>query len=143
MRVVLHIGMPKSGTSALQKTLRTNQKLLRQNGIFYPAGHGLPKNHNLLATGFLADDELPRIFAQVYGDTPQRRFADIDALIDKILRRAGKGSCDGRARVGTIPSSSRARPSSGRFRPRRRRGCARRCCGSARPSPSPPIFAIR
>ena len=35
-RVYLHIGLPKSGTSFLQSTLRANAERLRPHGVFYP-----------------------------------------------------------------------------------------------------------
>jgi hypothetical protein len=35
-RVVLHVGLMKSGTSFLQEVLRTNQDVLREQGVLYP-----------------------------------------------------------------------------------------------------------
>jgi hypothetical protein len=35
-RVVLHVGVPKSGTSFLQATLRENADLLAEHGVWYP-----------------------------------------------------------------------------------------------------------
>ncbi len=35
-RVLLHVGLLKSGTSFLQEVLRTNQDLLREQGVLYP-----------------------------------------------------------------------------------------------------------
>lgn len=35
-RVVLHVGLMKSGTSFLQEVLRTNQDVLRERGVLYP-----------------------------------------------------------------------------------------------------------
>lgn len=36
MRILIHIGPPKSGTSAIQKWLVTNHKYLLENGVYYP-----------------------------------------------------------------------------------------------------------
>ena len=36
MRLILHIGTPKTGTSHLQASLESNQKTLLENGILYP-----------------------------------------------------------------------------------------------------------
>lgn len=36
-RVVLHVGLMKSGTSFLQEALRTNQEVLRDQGVLYPS----------------------------------------------------------------------------------------------------------
>lgn len=38
-RVVLHLGVPKSGTSFLQATLRENADRLRDAGVFFPPEH--------------------------------------------------------------------------------------------------------
>ncbi len=35
-RVLLHVGLMKSGTSFLQEVLRTNQEALREHGVLYP-----------------------------------------------------------------------------------------------------------
>jgi hypothetical protein len=36
-RVVLHVGLMKSGTSFLQRVLRHNQDLLREQGVLFPS----------------------------------------------------------------------------------------------------------
>lgn len=36
MNIIIHIGPPKTGTSAIQKWLKDNTALLRQHGIYYP-----------------------------------------------------------------------------------------------------------
>lgn len=57
--VIIHIGSPKSGTSALQNFFFTNRKLLLKKGIYYPE-HGLDKNgisggHSKLAIALMED----------------------------------------------------------------------------------------
>ncbi len=88
MRIILHIGMPKSGSTALQDGLRRNDHLLRQRGFLYPARHGLPKNHNLLIAPLIQDDGLPRVFKQVYKDDPKLRFQDVRRMLAEIGDRA-------------------------------------------------------
>jgi hypothetical protein len=48
-RVILHIGVPKTGTSSLQKAFLENADLLRQHGIAYPLAAGNQKrgHHSL------------------------------------------------------------------------------------------------
>lgn len=87
-RVILHIGMPKSGTTALQHTLRANRELLLRHGIIYPAGGGLPVNHNILVVPFLAAEKLPRIFRQVYEGKPERRLEDVRQVIQRVAELA-------------------------------------------------------
>src|SRR5919205_38869 len=36
-RVVLHVGLMKSGTSFIQQVLRTNRKTLRKRGVLFPS----------------------------------------------------------------------------------------------------------
>lgn len=42
-RIILHIGPPKTGSSAIQKFLLDNVSLLKQKGIYYPQ-HSVDKN---------------------------------------------------------------------------------------------------
>ena len=55
--LIIHIGAPKTGSSALQKFLLENRKVLEDEGYFYPI-HGLDKNgisggHSILAIALL------------------------------------------------------------------------------------------
>lgn len=59
--VVLHIGAPKTGSSALQKFFKTNKKQLEKHNFYYPE-HGLDKNgisggHSLLAIALIENRE--------------------------------------------------------------------------------------
>ena len=53
----LHIGTPKTGTTALQNFLPANEEVLEQHGICYPdfgfryAGLGVHRNGHFLVTG--------------------------------------------------------------------------------------------
>jgi hypothetical protein len=81
MRVVLHIGMPKSGTTAIQNTLFANRKMLKSDGVLYPAGGGLPKKHNILVRGVARYEKLPRLFRQVYRTKPERMLPDFEGVV--------------------------------------------------------------
>lgn len=41
-RVILHVGIPKTGTSALQVAFVRNRELLAEHGILYPSDPGVP-----------------------------------------------------------------------------------------------------
>jgi DNA-binding phage protein len=62
MRTVLHIGMPKTGSTMLQNCLGASRGVLGAHGVLYPENPpGCPfNNHRLLIFGFLGFDELPR-----------------------------------------------------------------------------------
>ncbi len=50
MRLILHIGMSKTGTSTLQATLNANAQLLAASGVLYPKPKFGKVNHNYLTT---------------------------------------------------------------------------------------------
>lgn len=87
-RVILHIGMPKCGTTALQHTLRANRRLLLKKGVIYPAGGELPANHNILIAPFVPAAKLPRIFRQVYEGKPEQRLEDVRQVIRSVAAQA-------------------------------------------------------
>lgn len=87
MKLILHIGMPKAGSTALQHTLRAAAPELLSHGICYPADNGLPKNHNMLVCGFLQTETLPRLFRQIYGDDTRRMRRDFKAFLAALRKR--------------------------------------------------------
>jgi len=62
MSIVLHIGMPKTGSTMLQNCLRASQAVLARHGVLYPDNPpGCPfNNHRMLIFGFLGFEDLPR-----------------------------------------------------------------------------------
>jgi len=62
MRTVLHIGMPKTGTTALQECLHASRATLADHGVLYPANPPGCRfhNHRLLIFGYTPYRRLPR-----------------------------------------------------------------------------------
>jgi DNA-binding phage protein len=62
MTIVLHIGMPKTGSTMLQNCFGASRGALGAHGVLYPENPpGCPfNNHRLLIFGFLGFDDLPR-----------------------------------------------------------------------------------
>jgi hypothetical protein len=87
MKLILHIGMPKAGSTALQQTFQTAAPDLLRHGICYPAGGDLPKNHNMLVCGLLPPDKLPRLFRQIYAGHAPRMRRDFDAFLSSLRDR--------------------------------------------------------
>lgn len=58
--LVLHIGMPKTGTSALQDRLKRSRRALLDQGILYP-DTGTGRTHAFLAFTFAAEGKVPRL----------------------------------------------------------------------------------
>lgn len=58
-RLILHVGLPKTGTSALQRWCRTNRPLLQANGISYPDAFPVGGDkHQFLVTDLRCNDPL-------------------------------------------------------------------------------------
>jgi hypothetical protein len=69
VKLVLHIGMPKTGTSTLQRALSGESRVLHQAGILYPSPKGFRvtksnhnANHNALSCVLLSFDRIHREF---------------------------------------------------------------------------------
>jgi hypothetical protein len=62
MRTILHIGMPKTGSTVLQDCLGASRDRLAAHGALYPTNPpGCPfNNHRMLIFGFMARRDLPR-----------------------------------------------------------------------------------
>ena len=70
MRTILHIGQPKTGSTALQTCLKASKAELAAAGVLYPdnpPGCGF-NNHRLLIAGYTADRDPARHAAGVGGD---------------------------------------------------------------------------
>jgi hypothetical protein len=83
--IFLHIGPPKTGTSAIQQFLSANRKILKESGYLYP-GRGLA--HHDMAREFpsltVTDIRNPALATKKY-------FAEIDASgLDKIILSSEK-----------------------------------------------------
>jgi hypothetical protein len=61
MQSILHIGMPKTGSTTLQRTFHASGHVLRKQGICYP--HNLsssPASHRIMASRMMPADSFPR-----------------------------------------------------------------------------------
>lgn len=87
-QLLLHIGMPKTGTSALQSALNQARGNLAQHGVLYP--EPVRTNHDILAAGYRPLAELSRQYRQLYKDNPESLKADfhrwwscLEAAVDR------------------------------------------------------------
>jgi hypothetical protein len=62
VKLVLHIGMPKTGTSTLQEALSSRHRLLHEAGILYPVAPGKTTDHNALSCLLLPPERVQREF---------------------------------------------------------------------------------
>ncbi len=89
MRVLLHVGMPKAGSTALQQALAGGRDRLGRQGILYPRAPLFPDSQNFLVAGVEERRHaLPRMIRSAYdgrmdeiGPAFTRWMADIRASI--------------------------------------------------------------
>lgn len=58
MKVILHIGVHKTGTTLIQRTLHRNAALLMQDGFFYKPHDPRNHNHHAIAIGLMGNTEI-------------------------------------------------------------------------------------
>jgi hypothetical protein len=82
MTCVVHIGLPKSGTTTIQNALHNSRRELSELGVFYPA-HEHQVNHSLPAVDLMRDDALAHS-----RQTPHRRrhLAELEPQLKSAWR---------------------------------------------------------
>jgi hypothetical protein len=71
MRLIIHIGTPKTGTTSIQSMLGNNRDMLAQHDIRYPDADG-SNAHNLLPAAFRGPEEHWAYHRKLYGNDPKR-----------------------------------------------------------------------
>ncbi|MDT0684539.1 hypothetical protein RM543_17850 [Roseicyclus sp. F158] len=89
MRLIIHIGTPKAGSSSLQVALSVNREVLARNGILYPA-IGRATHHTDLAAGLHGADMMRDIDLRRNGGDPRavehRTEAAWQSVADQVRR---------------------------------------------------------
>lgn len=76
MKLIIHGGLPKTGTTSLQKTLEANRDVLREAGVLYPEGHSFSWAHHILFDRFTTvEEQHPRFLEKFNGDKDALRKA--------------------------------------------------------------------
>jgi len=85
-RVVLHAGLPKSGSSALQHWCQTNRALLSDHGVRYPAADPLSlyPNHQYLVRGLFSGDLTPVAAELSHADNPDTLLLSTEGLSNHV-----------------------------------------------------------
>lgn len=84
MKLILHIGMPKSGSTSLQKGLARLRPQLREHGYLYPQGHVNRYNHACLVTGVEDPRRFPSNFRAHYRKSGGDPETDFRRWIDEV-----------------------------------------------------------
>lgn len=90
-KLIIHAGMPKAGSTALQARFKSLRGSLRKHGILYPSKI---QNHNFLIADAVSADALPRIFRQHYKSDEAALRRDFDEFWAQILRQVSNVSPD-------------------------------------------------
>ncbi len=83
IQVLIHIGPPKTGTSAIQNWLRNNRSYLKKLGIYYP-DHLLDKNG-------VSSGNVRRLF---YPRVPGKPLAPIADARERLIGETSTNGCD-------------------------------------------------
>ncbi len=86
MKVILHIGATKTGSSALQDFLYQNMRVLRSKGICYPDVGIVSGAHHLIAAAL--HPSAHRLHSDALPDTPQAREEQFHTYVAAARREA-------------------------------------------------------
>lgn len=89
--LIIHAGMPKAGSTALQSRLNSQRAALRRHGILYPTKM---LNHNFLMAGVAPLQQLPRIFRQYYQENESALDGDFQSFWTKIRDQIDRAKPD-------------------------------------------------
>ena len=94
MKLLVHYGRPKTGTTSLQHALYRSRRMLQKHGILYPVARHPREDHRLLSALFkLPQDVHPDTRGRFGGDAGRLRAA-AQALFEDIRRQAGRSRPD-------------------------------------------------
>jgi hypothetical protein len=94
VKLILHIGMPKCGTTALQRTLRSNAAVLKENGILYPVLETRKPDHNILTVGLYSLGKLSRNLAQKFRHDPGAALGVFERRVGRLRAQLEDGPYD-------------------------------------------------
>lgn len=86
--LILHIGMPKTGTSTIQNTLKLNKKILAENKILYPDFEEFKKfyeNKNFYSTG--NGNPLAYAMRKDLGENSIKNFFSFNEVVKDIISK--------------------------------------------------------
>ena len=91
MRIVLHVGTNKAGSTAIQHTLSRSGDKLSAQGMLFPK-LGVRNHHSYLLPAILDDDEYPRDLARQDPVKRQEGVTASEGLWDSLRRQARENS---------------------------------------------------
>ena len=87
LHVILHIGSPKTGSTALQSACRAHAPALLAAGVLYPEVRSHAISHHFLGMLMLAPQQQPKVYGPTYVDQPELLQADFAEHWQDIKRQ--------------------------------------------------------
>lgn len=87
MHVILHIGMTKTGSTALQTACTRHAATLAQASVLYPSVRSHPVSHHFLGLMLRPPGQEPGAFGRAYVGRPDLVRADFDAQWREVKRQ--------------------------------------------------------
>lgn len=94
MKILLHFGMPKSGSTALQQGLVSVRDVLAGQGVFYPTAPVIENTSNFLMAGLMPFEELPRYVRHSLKPKKGGHRALFDQWIEEIRAKTAAMGAD-------------------------------------------------
>lgn len=78
MKLVLHLGMPKTGSTSIQTFMAQNRDQLLAFGVLYPKVNISTNNHNFMSVFLNEHENIPRRYKAIYKDNADLVLRDAD-----------------------------------------------------------------
>lgn len=92
MKLVLHIGTPKTGTTSIQNFFSKCSSELQELGILFPVERSVRQNHILFMGGFVREDGFNIPHNNIYMGSFKRYKSDFEMFWCSVVRCANKSS---------------------------------------------------
>jgi N-acetylglutamate synthase-like GNAT family acetyltransferase len=91
MKIVLHIGTHKTGTSSIQNFFTTNKEKLLSQGVYYALGKSSIRNVNYVASqiSYGKHDEVKKFFKYIYDDADKKNIKKIFISAESFYAMTG------------------------------------------------------
>ncbi len=90
LRILLHIGTPKAGSTAIQHACRAFESQLLEAGILYPKVNSSAVSHKFLAFALCTDEELPGHFRNLHKGKVEKKNRLFREEWDHICQQVNK-----------------------------------------------------
>jgi hypothetical protein len=90
MHLIVHIGMPKTGSTSIQSALSASYDFLLKNGILYPKVNIQKKNHNQFSMYARSDKSMPRFFQSKFKGRMDDIWQQLDldySFVERQIKR--------------------------------------------------------